>query len=470
MSDAIQLTINGQSVAGAAGLFDVINPATELTVAQAPLASVAQLDEAVAAAGTAFKTWQYSSHESRQTLIRQIADKIEQHADELAEIIVQEQGKPLFLANMEVQGALAWARYTADLEIPVEVIEDSPNKRIENHRKPLGVVASITPWNWPLMIAIWHIIPALRSGNTVVCKPSGLTPLNTLRLVELMNEVLPAGVVNIVTGEAEIGNAISAHEDIQKVVFTGSTATGQRIMESAAGNLKRLTLELGGNDAAIVLPDSDIDAIAEGLFQTAFLNMGQTCACLKRLYVHESQYQAVCDKLVAMAQAQTIGDGMAETTTFGPVQNANQLKIVSELVDDAAASGGQILCGGEALSGDGYFYPPTIVANVSNGTRLVDEEQFGPALPVIAYREVDDAIRMANDCAVGLGGSVWGKDLDAAQQIAAQLECGTVWINGHAEVLPHAPFGGCKMSGFGVEFGLDGLLEYTVPQIININK
>ncbi len=470
MSDTIQLTINGKSAAGAAGQFDVINPATELSVAQAPLASVAQLDEAVAAAGTAFKTWQHSSHEQRQTLIHRIADTIEQHADELAEIIVQEQGKPLFLANIEVQGALAWTRYTADLDIPVEVIEDSPNKRIENHRKPLGVVASITPWNWPLMIAIWHIIPALRSGNTVVCKPSGLTPLNTLRLVELMNEVLPAGVVNIVTGEAEIGNAISAHQGIQKVVFTGSTATGQRIMESAASNLKRLTLELGGNDAAIVLPGADIDAIAEGLFQTSFLNMGQTCACLKRLYVHESQYQAVCDKLVELAQAQTIGDGMAAATTFGPVQNANQLRIVSELVDDAAVNGGKILCGGEALSGNGYFYPPTIVANVSNGIRLVDEEQFGPALPVIAYSDIDDAIRMANDCSVGLGGSVWGKDPDAAQQVASQLECGTVWINGHAEVLPHAPFGGCKMSGFGVEFGLDGLLEYTRPQIININK
>ncbi|WP_261844927.1 aldehyde dehydrogenase family protein [Aliamphritea ceti] len=470
MSDAILLTINGQSVAGAAGQFDVINPATEQAFAQAPLASVAQLDEAVVAASEAFKTWQHSSHETRQQLIHQIADKIEQHADELAKIIVQEQGKPLFLANMEIQGAMAWTRYTADLEIPVEIIEDSENKRIENHRKPLGVVASITPWNWPLMIAIWHVIPALRSGNTVVCKPSGLTPLNTLRLVELMNEVLPAGVVNIVTGEAEIGNAISRHQDIQKVVFTGSTATGQRIMESAASNLKRLTLELGGNDAAIVLPDSDIDAIAEGLFQTSFLNMGQTCACLKRLYVHESQYQAVCDKLVALAEAQTIGDGMLPGTTFGPVQNANQLRIVSELVADAAANGGKILCGGEALSGNGYFYPPTIVANVSNGTRLVDEEQFGPALPVIAYSNVDDAVRMANDCSVGLGGSVWSKDLDTAQKIAAQLECGTVWINGHAEVLPHAPFGGCKLSGFGVEFGLDGLLEYTLPQVININK
>lgn len=470
MAQAFSLIIDGQKVAGATGQFDVINPATEEVYAQAPQASLEQLDQAVAAAGTAFKTWQHTSHEERQALIHKIADKIEANAAELAEIIVQEQGKPLFLAEVEVGGAVAWTRYTADLEIPVEIIEDSENKRIESHRKPLGVVASITPWNWPLMIAIWHIIPALRTGNTVVCKPSSLTPFNTIRLFELMNEVLPAGVVNIVTGEAGIGSKISGHPDIQKIVFTGSTPTGQRIMKSAADNLKRLTLELGGNDAAIVLPGSNLDQIAEPIFQTAFLNMGQTCAALKRLYVHESQYDELCEKLVAQANAQTLGNGMTAGTTFGPVQNPDQLRVVTELVEDARNQGAKILCGGEALNQSGYFFPPTIVAGVSNGHRIVDEEQFGPVLPVIAYSDVEDAVRMANDCDVGLGGSVWSSDLELAQRIASQLECGTAWINGHAEVLPHAPFGGCKMSGFGVEFGLDGLLEYTMTQVININK
>ncbi|SEG66629.1 aldehyde dehydrogenase family protein [Marinobacterium lutimaris] len=464
------LFINGDRLSGQADAFSVINPATEQPFAQGQYASVEQLDQAVAAARQAFTSWRQVPDAERTALLHKIADAIEANADELARIIVQEQGKPLFLAQVEVGGAVAWTRYNADLEIPVEVIEDSEHKRVEGHRKPLGVVASITPWNWPLMIAIWHIIPALRTGNTVVCKPSGLTPLNTLRLVELINEALPAGVVNLVTGEREIGEAISRHAAIDKVIFTGSTPTGQNIMSNAAGNLKRLTLELGGNDAAIVLPGTDIDAVAEGIFQSAFLNMGQTCAALKRLYVHDSLHDALCDKLAALSEAQVLDNGLNEGVTFGPVQNARQLGVVSELVEDARAQGARILCGGQALERDGYFYPPTIVTDVSNGIRLVDEEQFGPALPVIRYQDLDEAIAMANDCGYGLGGSVWGPDLEQANQVARQLECGTVWINGHAEVLPHVPFGGCKLSGMGVEFGIDGLLEYTQLQIINCNR
>ncbi|MBY4678744.1 aldehyde dehydrogenase family protein [Marinobacterium arenosum] len=470
MQNEYALIINGQAVAGANGTFDVLNPATEEVVAACPQASVEQLDQAVEAAQQAFKTWQHSSREERKDALNRIADRIEAAADELAEIIVKEQGKPLALAQVEVGGAVAWTRYTAELDIPVELIEDSDSKRIELHRKPIGVVGSITPWNWPLMIAVWHIMPALRAGNTVVAKPSGFTPLNTLKLVELINQELPAGVCNVVAGESGIGSAMSNHGGISKIVFTGSTPTGQRIMRSAADNLKRLTLELGGNDAGIVLPDADVEAIAEGIFQTAFLNMGQTCAALKRLYVHDSLYDELCDKLAAIAQAQTVGNGLNEGVTFGPVQNREQFDLVRELVDDARANGGRVLSGGEPLNGKGYFYPPTIVADVSDGVRLVDEEQFGPALPVTRYSDVDDAIARANACEVGLGGSVWSCDLTRAQQVASQLECGTAWINGHAEVLPYAPFGGCKMSGFGVEFGLEGLLEYTVPQVININK
>ncbi len=470
MSEQLSLLIKGEKTAGKGAPFSVINPATEAPIASGNMASTEQLDLAVDAARQAFKTWSTTPDETRVALLHQIADRIEANAEELARIIVQEQGKPMFLAQMEVGGAVAWTRYNADLEIPVKVIEDSEQKRIEGHRKPLGVVASITPWNWPLMIAIWHIMPALRTGNTVVSKPSGMTPLNTLHLVEIINEVLPAGVVNLVTGEREIGEAISRHEGIDKVIFTGSTPTGQSIMANATGNLKRLTLELGGNDAAIVLPGTDIEKVAEGIFQTSFLNMGQTCACLKRLYVHDSLYDALCDRLASIAKTQVVGDGLSETTTFGPVQNAAQFQRVVELVDDARAQGGRVLSGGAAFDGKGYFYPPTIVADVSNGIRLVDEEQFGPALPVIRYSEVEDAIRMANDCEFGLGGSVWGPDPESALSIAQQLECGTVWINGHAEVLPYAPFGGCKMSGVGVEFGVEGLLEYTQLQVVNINR
>ncbi|MCV6589380.1 MAG: aldehyde dehydrogenase family protein [Marinobacterium sp.] len=470
MQQTYSLIINGEKVDGALGTFDVINPATENVVAACPQATPAQLNAAVDAAEAAFRNWQHTPDAELKQTLHRIADSIEKRADELASIIVQEQGKPMFLAQAEVGGAVAWTRYTAELDIPVEVLEDSPNKRIELHRKPLGVVGSITPWNWPLMIAVWHIMPALRTGNTVVAKPSGMTPFNTLLLAEIINAEVPAGVMNVITGERGIGSGMTSHEKIRKIVFTGSTPTGQTIMRGAACNLKRLTLELGGNDAGIVLPDADIDSIAEAIFQTAFLNMGQTCAALKRLYVHDSQYDALCEKLSAIASTQVVGNGMDEGVTFGPVQNHDQFNLVSELVEDARNNGARILCGGEPLPGNGYFYPPTIVADVSDGQRIVDEEQFGPVLPVIRYSDVDDAIARANACEVGLGGSVWSSDLEQARKVAMQLECGTAWINGHAEVLPHAPFGGCKMSGFGVEFGQEGLLEYTVPQTLNINR
>ncbi len=464
------LVIDGRAVAGERGTLPVIDPALGEPFAECPSASSAQLDAAVAAAERAFAQWQHSSCEERRALLLKIADRIEHNAPELAEIIVREQGKPLALAQMEVGGAVAWTRATAALELPVDVIEDSPTKRIELHRRPLGVVGSITPWNWPLMIAVWHIMPALRAGNTVVIKPSELTPLNTLRLVELIAEVAPPGLVNVVAGGSAIGREMSGHAGIRKIVFTGSTPTGQDIMRNAAGTLKRLTLELGGNDAGIVLPGADIDAIAEGVFQSAFLNMGQTCAALKRLYVHESQYEQMCARLVAVAARQKVGNGLEEGVSFGPIQNRDQFELVCELVDDARAAGARILCGGEPLPGKGYFYPPTIVADVTDGTRLVDEEQFGPVLPVVRYTTVDEAVLRANASDNGLGGSVWSSDIEQARAVAARLECGTVWINGHAEVLPHCPFGGCKMSGFGVEFGLEGLLEYTRPQLFNINR
>ena len=469
MNKTPSLVIDGRKVAGDRGTLPVIDPALGEAFAECPNASPAQLDEAVAAAGRAFEQWQHSTCAERRALLEAIAARIEQNAPELAEIIVREQGKPLALAHMEVGGAVAWTRATAALELPVEVIEDRPGKRIELHRRPLGVVGSITPWNWPLMIAVWHIMPALRAGNAVVIKPSELTPLNTLRLVELIDEVAPPGLVNAVAGGGALGREISGHPGIQKIVFTGSTRTGQDIMRNAADTLKRLTLELGGNDAGIVLPGTDIGAIAEGVFGSAFLNMGQTCAALKRLYVHESQYEDMCRHLVAIAARQKVGNGLDEGTSFGPIQNRDQFERVCELVEDARAAGARILCGGEPLPGKGYFYPPTLVADIADGTRLVDEEQFGPVLPVIRYRDVDEAVRLANASTNGLGGSVWSGDPEAARAVANRLECGTVWINGHAEVLPHCPFGGCKMSGFGVEFGLEGLLEYTRPQLLNIN-
>ncbi|MGB1090517.1 MAG: aldehyde dehydrogenase family protein [Oceanobacter sp.] len=464
------LYIDGQSVAGEGGSLAVINPANEETLAECPLASVAQLDQAVAAARRAFPAWSKTSDDERKAILIRIADRLEQHADELARIIVAEQGKPLAIARNEVAGSVAWARYTANLALDVEVVFENDQKRIEVHRRPVGVVASITPWNWPLMIMIWHLLPALRTGNCVVCKPSEYTPFNTLRVIEIIAAELPAGVLNVVTGAGEIGAAISAHSGINKIVFTGSTRTGKLIMKSAADNLKRLTLELGGNDAGILLPGADVQKFAQNIFISAFKNMGQTCAALKRLYVHEDQYDEMCAALADIANRQKTGDGMAEGVTFGPVQNKAQYDYLCELLDDVKANGGNFLSGGEPLNQPGYLIPPTIISGVGHESRVVQEEQFGPLLPVVPYHTLEEAVAMANDSQEGLTGSVWGDDMALASEIAHQLEVGSSFINGHGDLHPAAPFGGCKQSGLGVEFGKEGLHEYTLTHSHHVVK
>lgn len=454
--------------------FNVINPATEDVIAACPAASTEQLDAAVAAAKTAFETWSREEDTVHAQALRDIADKLEAHSEELAILLTQEQGKPQggfagLGAHFEMGGVLAWCRYTAELSLPVDVVQDNDEARIEVHRRPLGVVGSITPWNYPLLIAIWHAMPAIRTGNTVVLKPSEYTPLTTLRAAELINEVLPKGVFNVVSGDGSLGANMSSHPDIRKIVFTGSSPTGKKIMQSASGNLKRLTLELGGNDAAIVLPDTDVQAAAGKIFATAMINNGQTCAALKRLYVHEDIYDDMCNALAAIAASVKTGNGM-DDVDFGPVQNQAQFEKVCALAADAKASGARFLTGGEAMPGKGYFFPVTIVADVEDGQRLVDEEPFGPILPVIKFSDAEDALQRANNSSNGLGGSVWSADVAKATALAARLECGTAWVNNHAMIQPDAPFGGVKESGFGVEFGHYGLEEYTSIQTMQISK
>lgn len=457
--------------------FDVLNPATGEAFARAPAGDACHVDAAVAAARAAFPAWSRTPEVERKQMLHGLAAALEAHMPELMELVTRETGKPVnglngVGAGMEVGGAIAWTRVTAGLDLPVEVLQDNAEARIEVHRKPLGVVGSITPWNWPLMIAIWHVIPALRAGNTVVLKPSELTPVATARFAELANDMLPPGVLNLVTGAAgsAVGPAMAAHPGIDKIVFTGSTATGRKIMANAAGNLKRLTLELGGNDAGIVLPDVDVKAIAPRLFGVAFHNSGQTCACLKRLYVHDSIYEELCAELARLAEGTVVGDGMDPDTQLGPVQNAAQLAKVEALAEDARARGGRFLCGGRRRPGPGYFFEPTVVADLADGTRLVDEEPFGPILPVIRYSDIDEVIRRANDNPNGLGGSVWSSDPARAAALALRLECGSAWVNEHGAIQPDAPFGGVKQSGIGVEFGRYGLEEYTSIQTLKIMK
>ncbi len=467
------MLINGKSV-GAKTSIEVLNPATEAVIATVPEASPAQLDEAVAAARQALPGWSGQSLEERRALILKIADRLEENIEELAQLLSEEQGKPIdgfagLGAMFELGGSLAWIRYTASLDLPVEVIQDNDEARIEVHRKPVGVVGSITPWNYPLLITCWHIIPGLLAGCTVVAKPSEYTPLTVLKAMHLISDLLPPGVLNIVTGKGGLGAAISSHPDIDKIVFTGSTRTGKRIMEAAADNLKRLTLELGGNDAAIVLPDTNVAEAAGKIFATAMINNGQTCAALKRLYVHEDIYDEMCEALAGIAGSVKTGPA-SESPDFGPIQNKMQYDRVCELAESAKADGATFLTGGEPMPGPGYFFPVTIVKDIPESSRLVQEEPFGPILPVVSFSDVEDALEKANAVSVGLGGSVWSSDVAAAQKLASRLECGTAWVNNHAMIQPDAPFGGVKQSGVGVEFGRYGLVEYTNIQTLQISK
>ncbi|MFC9770945.1 MULTISPECIES: aldehyde dehydrogenase family protein [unclassified Pseudarthrobacter] len=448
----------------------ILDPATGAAVGEAPVHGVAELEAAISVASAAQPTWAALGHEARSAVLLKAADAVERSAEELAQLLSREQGKPLNGPNarFEVGACAAWLRAAASTPLAPETVVDDGETRAELHYRPIGVVGAIGPWNWPMMITTWQIAPALRMGNTVVVKPSEYTPLSVLALAKVLNEELPEGLLTVVSGGRDVGEALALHGAVGKLMFTGSTATGKAIIRSSAATVKRLTLELGGNDAGIVLPGTDPLAIAEDLFWGAFINTGQTCAALKRLYVHDSIYDAVCQALTDVAKAMPMGNGLDENNVLGPLQNKAQYDVVANLVEAARASGARVLLGGNPDSSQpGYFYPATLVADIDNGNPLVAEEQFGPALPIIRYGSIDEAVEMANALDVGLGASVWSSDPAAARAVAVRLEAGTVWINRHGAVDPRIPFGGAKQSGYGLEFGAEGLKALGVPQVIN---
>lgn len=468
MSQPFTMTIDGKAVAGESR-FGVVNPATGDVFAEAPDCSKAQLDHAMDSAASAFGSWKKDEAKRRQILV-ECANTLKARAGEIAQVLTQEQGKPLAKAMEEIIGGVVWFQVTAGLQIPVDIVSEGPDVRVEVRRKPYGVVGAITPWNFPLLLAIWKIAPALLAGNTLVLKPSPFTPLSTLKLGEILRDVVPAGVVNTISGGDQLGAWITGHPTVRKISFTGSVATGKKIAVAAAPDLKRVTLELGGNDAAIVLKDVDPKAVAQKLFWGAFENCGQVCSAIKRLYVEEEVYQPIVEELAALAKSVKVGNGLEQGTQLGPINNKPQFQRVRELVEDAKQHGAKFLAGGAPAGGNGYFFQPTIVTGIAEGVRLVDEEQFGPALPVMPFRRVEDAVERANATHFGLSGSVWSGDVARATEIASQLECGTGWVNQHLAIRPDAPFGGCKWSGIGYENGPYGLAAFTELQTINVAK
>jgi len=463
-----KLLIGGKMVAGAQEM-DVINPATEEVLTKCPRASEAQLNDAVAAAKAAFPGWSATPIAERKAVLNAIADTIEKHGEELARLLTQEQGKPIGDATGEVFGTAAFFRYFTALDLPVKVIDDSEGRKVELHRKPLGVIGAIVPWNFPMILMAFKLPPALLSGNTVVLKPAPTTPLTSLRLGELIKDIVPAGVVNVITDANDLGAALTAHPDVRKISFTGSTATGAKVMAGAAATLKRITLELGGNDAGIVLDDVNPKEMAPALFESAFQNNGQVCIAMKRLYVHESIYDEMCSELATLANEAIVGDGLKQGTKLGPLQNKMQFEKVKEVIEDAKKHG-KVIAGGDVPGGAGYFIKPTIVRDIEDGTRLVDEEQFGPVLPVIKFSDNNDAVARANASPYGLGGSIWSSNPDRAYDLALKMESGSVWVNKHAELAPNIPFGGSKSSGLGTELGEEGLAEFTQLQVINVAR
>lgn len=445
----------------------VINPADETVAAQVSDADQAVVERAVEAARVAFDSWRTTAIEARQALLRLLSATLQENAQELAELLVKEQGRPLPLAHFEVGLAQRYLDFYAEQSLDVEIVSDDQHARVELHRKPIGVVAAISPWNAPLYLSLSKVAPALLAGNTVVLKPPQTSPLAVLRFGELVSQKIPRGVLNIISGGNEAGAALVDHPDVAKVSFTGSTQTGKVIMRAAASSLKRLTLELGGNDAAIVLPDVDPKAIAPALFGAAFFNSGQVCAIIKRLYVHDDIYDALCDELAVLANSAALGSD--PQSQFGPIQNKAQLDKVMAYLEVARRTG-RIIAGGKRLERPGYFVALTVVRDIEDGTPLVDEEPFGPILPVIRYSSIDEVVVKANRSTLGLGASVWSADLDVARDIAARIDSGTVWINQHCVLDPCVPFPTRKQSGIGVESGREGLYEYTALQVVSLNK
>lgn len=448
--------------------YAVEDPAVLTPIAEAPITTPQALDDAVASAAAALGSWA-SDLTARRNALKRCAALLATNLEEFAILLSREQGKPLLAATRELLSAKGYLEYFAEKSAHQEIIRSDPGRTVVAVSAPVGVVGIIVPWNFPIVLLMMKLGPALWAGNTVVVKPAPTTPLTTLAIANLFADCLPPGVLNTVTGGTDVGASLVSHAGVAKISFTGSTPTGKKIMASAAQTLKRLTLELGGNDAAIVLADADIDASVPLLFERSFMNAGQVCCAVKRLFVHRSLYEPLVEKMASIAKTWRVGPGLTDGVQMGPLHNRQQFDHVKALLDDAVATGGRIVTGGtKPDEWAGHFLRPAIVVDVSDSSRLVREEQFGPALPILTFDDEDEAVSRANASEFGLGGSVWSTNIGRATALVRRLEAVNLFVNQHATPPdPAIPFGGMKSSGFGYEFGEWGLDEFVVRKVLH---
>lgn len=459
----------GGRLVGSDATFEVIDPATGEAFARCPDASREQFEAAVAAARAAFPDWSARPLAERRGALFAFADALAAAEDDLAPLLTREQGKPLADARAEVRRTADHIRGLASLPLDDEVLRDDGRERIVIGYRPLGVVGAIAPWNAPLVLAMHKVAQALYTGNTIVLKPSPFTPLTTLAAGALAAPLFPPGVLNIVAGGNDLGQWITAHPDIAKITFTGSVATGRKVMAAAGEGLKRVTLELGGNDPALVLADADLDHAAAAIARSAFGNCGQICMAVKRIYIDAAVHDDFADRFVAHVRALQVGAGSEPGTTLGPLQNRAQYDKVRSLIDETHADPRATFLTGDApVPPHGYFIAPTVVAGLTDDAPLVRQEQFGPVVPILRFDDEDEAVARANATDLGLGASVWTRDLECGERIARQLEAGSVWINRHGGNAPDVPFGGARDSGIGREHGVLGLRAYMEMQVRTI--
>jgi acyl-CoA reductase-like NAD-dependent aldehyde dehydrogenase len=465
--------IGGRLVSGRGRPFEVVNPANEETIAEVAAADEAQVGEAVRAARSAFPSWKKTPAPERGAMLHALAAWITDNTDELATTLTNEGGKPL----VENKDEMGWSAACCDFYAEIgrmergRVVPSGEEGQLNLVvQEPYGVVAAIVPWNYPILLLMWKLAPALAAGNTVVVKPSPYTPLSTLRLAEGFAEIFPEGVINVVNGDADVGHALTSHPDVSLIAFTGSVETGKRVMQTAAVSLKKVHLELGGKDAFIVCEDSDIEIAAKGAVWAAYLNSGQVCTSAERFYIAPQIYDDFLDAFVTETKALVVGDPMKDETDIGPLVRSVQREKVEAQLAAARGSGARILHGGDRSGNEkGYFLTPAVVVDVEDSMQVMSEETFGPVAPIARVGSLDEAIARANDSPYGLGANVYTRRLDYMLKAMEELEAGTVWFNDPLTDNEAAPFGGMKASGNGRELGTEGLDDFRQAKHVHID-